>query len=401
MRNFWLVARHEYSQMVIRRSFIILTLAIPAAFIGLIAIAILIEVMGESRLPVGYVDHSGLLDEQVQFTLPDADDAIEIRAYEDEAIALADLEADQIQALFVFPADYPASLVTDIYYQESPPPGSVWGDFDDFVRANLVAGLPPETQSRLLEGPQITVNELSSGREFSDSEAVNIIVPLIASFIFLFATMSASGSLLGVVADEKENRTMEVMLTSVTPGQMLSGKAVGLLAGSLTQLLIYLVIGVIGIKVASAYIPELQAFSVPISYLVLVVSFFLPAYCLIAGVMVAIGGAVTERQQGQQIGGMLNLVFMFPLFALPLIFTNPGSVFVTALTLFPPTAFMTVLLRWGLGSVPIWQVILSWVLLVGSAFFMIWAAIRIFRAGMLQYGQPLKLKAALAALRSQ
>jgi ABC-2 type transport system permease protein len=401
MRNFWLVSRHEYRKMVVRRSFILLTLAIPVALIGLMTVAILFEIMQGNDLPVGYVDHSGLLDVQVQHTLPDAKDAKEIRAYADETAGLEALEAEAIQALFVMPADYPQDTAANIYYQESPPEPRVWRDFNDFVRANLVVGLSPETQLRLLERPQMTVHDINSGRTFGEDDVINIIVPLMASFIFLFATMSASGSLLAVVADEKENRTMEVMLTSVTPGQMLSGKAVGLLAGALTQLLIYLVIGVVVIKIASAYIPELEALKVPIPYLLLVASFFLPAFALLAGVMVAIGGAVTERQQGQQISGMLNLVFLFPLFTLPLLFTYPNNAFVTFLTLFPPTSFLTVMLRWGLGSIPNWQVILSWVLLVSSAIFMMWAAVRIFRAGMLQYGRPLKLKSAVAAIRGR
>jgi ABC-2 type transport system permease protein len=68
-------------------------------------------------------------------------------------------------------------------------------------------------------------------------------------------------------------------------------------------------------------------------------------------------------------------------------------------TVFPVTSFMTISLRWGLGTVPLWQVGVGWVLLVAATIFMIWAAARVFRAGMLRYGQPLNLKSAVAAIR--
>jgi ABC-2 type transport system permease protein len=129
------------------------------------------------------------------------------------------------------------------------------------------------------------------------------------------------------------------------------------------------------------------------------VLFFLPTYALISAVMIAIGSAVTELQQGQQLAGLLNLVFLLPVFLLPLLFQNPGGPLMVFFTIFPTTSFMTISLRWGLGTVPLWQVGVGWVLLLATATFMIWAASRVFRAGMLRYGQPLTLKSAWAAVR--
>jgi ABC-2 type transport system permease protein len=90
---------------------------------------------------------------------------------------------------------------------------------------------------------------------------------------------------------------------------------------------------------------------------------------------------------------------MFPLFLVPLLLESAGSLVVTLLTLFPTTSFMTVALRWSLGTIPWWQLFASWGLLVVTTGFMIWAAGRIFRAGMLRYGQPLSFQAAVAAVR--
>jgi ABC-2 type transport system permease protein len=245
------------------------------------------------------------------------------------------------------------------------------------------------------------VRDIASGREFSENAIINVIIPIVASFFFFFATMSAAGYLLGVVADEKESRTMEIMLTTLSPGQLITGKAFGLLAASLTQLAIYIVAAVLALKVAAPYVEFLQRMIVPWSYLGLMALFFFPAYTLIAAMMVAIGGAVNEMQQAQQVAGLVNMLFMAPIFLIGTLLMNPGHPLMIFMTLFPTTSFLTISMRWGLGTVPVWQIGLSWVLLALTTILMMWAAARIFRAGMLQYGQPLRFKAVLAAFRNQ
>lgn len=400
MVNYWLVARHEYRRMVFRRSFFVLTLAVPLAMVAIITLVIFANTRSHSDLPVGYVDPTGILVAERQAALPDPEERIRLQPFANLDESLAALEAEQVQAVFVLPADYPENLATDLYYLENPPSGDAWEDFDDFLRLNLVAAYPDAVADRLYAGPEIIVYDLASGREFSDSAIINVILPFVASFFFFIATMSASGFMLQVVADEKENRTMEIILTSLTPGQLIGGKTLGLLAASLTQLGIYLITVVLGIAVAAVYVPELQAVIIPWAYLGVMGLFFFPSYALIAAIMVAIGSAMTELQQAQQIAGILNLLFMAPLLLTFLLFENPNGPAVIFMSLFPTTAFMTISLRWGLGTVPLWQLGLSWVLLISTTVFMVWAAARIFRVGMLRYGQPLNLKAAVEAIRN-
>ena len=401
MRNYWLVAKHEYRRMVFRRGFVLATILIPVGMAALIFFGYLVETYNQDDSGLGYVDNADIFDPGSQNNLPNPEDRIEITEFDDEALALAALKAGEIQAYFVFPSNYPEVLETDLHFNEDPPSSGVWREFDDFVRLNLLSTLSVEKQKRLFEGAEITVVDLNGNREFSESAIINIILPFAGTFFFLFATMMAAGYLMGVVASEKENRTMEIVISSVTPGQLIGGKAVGLLGGALTQLTVYLVAIVIALKVASPYVEMLQLVEVPWTYLGLMFAFFLPSYALIASIMIAIGGAVTESQQGQQVAGILNLFFLLPIFLLPLLFTNPGHPAIVAMTIFPPTAFLTISLRWGLGSVPIWQLGLSWVLLVMTMFVMLWIAVRIFRAGMLRYGQHLSVKGALASLRGQ
>jgi ABC-2 type transport system permease protein len=399
MRNFWLVAKNEYLRTVGRRAFLALTLGVPVLVAIMIGAMALIVQMSERDEPIGFVDQAGVVDASLHATLPDANERVQIREFPDLESGRAAVERGEIQALFVFPPGYPASLETELYYQQRPPGNNAWEDLDDLVRASMLASLPAETRERLLEGPQVTVHDLASGRTFDEGRIVDFLLPFAATFLFLFATMSASGYLLSVVSTEKENRTMEVMITTVTPMQLIGGKTLGLLAATLTQLLVYLVTAVLAVLIAARFVPELQGMQVPWTYLGIVALFFLPAYALLAGIMIAIGAAVTELQQGQQVAGLLNLLFVAPLFMMPLFLENPQHPAIVAATLFPTTSFLTVALRWGWGTVPAWQLVAGWVILVASALLAVWAAARVVRVGMLRYGQPMSVKGMVAAVR--
>lgn len=401
MRDLWLVAQNEFRRTVLRRAFLLGTLAVPLGLAALVALTIVVETSGQDLRPVGYVDQAGGLAGGEPVAWPDSAERAPIRAFPDEAAALEALEDEAIQAFFVFPSDYRQTLRTDLYYLEQPPSAEVWGQFDDFVRANLVADLPPEVQARLLAGPEVSVIDLASGRQFSEQGVINIVLPVAASFLFFITTLSASGYLLRVVADEKENRTMEVMLTSLTPLQLIGGKTLGLLGAVLTQVAIYGLASGLGLVIAGQYLPELRLVVVPWDYLGVMAVFFLPSFALLTASMVAIGGVMPDVQQGQQIVGLLNLAFMAPIFLITVLFENPSHPAVVFLTLFPTSAFLMVSLRWGLGVVPAWQLGLSWGLLAGATLLAAWAAARLFRIGMLSYGQPLSPKTIWAALRSR
>jgi ABC-2 type transport system permease protein len=128
--------------------------------------------------------------------------------------------------------------------------------------------------------------------------------------------------------------------------------------------------------------------------------FFVPTYALIAGMMIVIGSMVTETRQGQQIAGALNMLFTLPFFFIVLFFTAPNSPLATILTIFPTTAFLTIALRWSMTTIPMWEMMMGWVLVVASAIFAVWAASRIFRVGMLRFGQRLDVKSMLRAVRT-
>jgi ABC-2 type transport system permease protein len=399
MRNFWLMARHEYRKRVGTRSFLLATLGVPALIVVIMVVSILVAIGSESDLPVGYVDHAGLLDPALYAEpyLGDMDDRLGLLPYADEEAAGTALEAGEIQGFYVLPAGYPQNPQIDVYYLEEAPPR---GDFADFVRANLVARFDvPAAATWLVDGPDVTVRDAASGRELGANSFVAIILPFATAFFFFFALVGSAGYLLEVVADEKENRTMEILITSISSLQMIAGKALGLMGVALTQITLWLVAIVVGLLIAANYVAVLARIEVPWMFLVVIALYFLPAYVLIAGIMTAIGGAVTEVQQGQQISGILNLLFIAPFFFIVLIFSSPNSPLLIFLTLFPTTSFLTVVMRYGITGIPVWQMVASWMILGTTAALMLVLAARIFRLGMLRYGQRLNMHEIVATLR--
>ena len=199
--------------------------------------------------------------------------------------------------------------------------------------------------------------------------------------------------------DEKENRTIEILATSVRPTALMGGKAIGLMGVGLTQMLLWIGTGVGALIIVSQFIPVLRGFTVPWGFLGIVAAFFVPAYALIAGAMTTIGSMVTDLRQAQQISGLVNLLFTTPFFFVSLIMAEPHSPFVIGLSIFPTTSFITLMLRWAMASVPIWQLIVSWLVLVSTAGFSMWLGGRVFRMGMLRYGQRLSIKRLVDAMR--
>ncbi len=401
MRNFWLLAKHEYRKMVSKRSFLLGTLAIPFLIIVVMGLVIFVAVRGEDKRPIGYVDHAGILNETVRPPTGINDDMVPMRAFADETAAQTALAAGDIQAYYVLATDYLTTRELNRYYWQDDTDEAARSDFADFIRANLAVAQPVELQELLIDGPELTVRSLEGGREISSSNPLSFIIPFVAAFLFVFIVMGSAGYLLQVVTDEKENRTMEMMVTSVTPVQLIGGKALGLMAVSLTQLFIWLVVAAVALVIGANYIPQLQDFTVPWSSLLIIALYFFPAYALIAGMMTAIGSAVTELQQGQQIAGILNLLFIFPFFFVALIIAKPDSPILVALTLFPTTSFITIIMRWAVNVVPTWQLVASWLILVTTAVLSVYVSAKIFRVGMLRYGQSLNLRGVLAAVRSR
>ena len=398
MDKLGLIAKQEYSKRVRKKSFLIGTLLIPVMFGIIIGVTIFVIDRDRNTTPFGFVDYSGVMSLD---TTPNRGkrDSINIIAFPTEEQARTALTEGDIQAFHVIPKDFLNSHKVDLYYWDKYPDTEILNAFDDAVRKNLLPQGPDLCQNRIINGTQLTIVSADGKRSFNqDVGFIAVLFPIVIAMFFFFAVMGTSGYFLQAITDEKENRTMEIMITSLSPFQLISGKSIGLLGVALTQISIWLSSILFIWSIVLKIYPELQGVKLPWDILLVFFVFFFPSFALIGGMMTAIGGIVTELQEGQQISGILNLLFTFPLFLMALVFANPDSPFLVFLSFFPTTSFLTITLRWGFTVIPFWQISLSWMILVVSGAFTVWGASHIFRFGMLQYGQRLSLNAIITSV---
>jgi ABC-2 type transport system permease protein len=192
--------------------------------------------------------------------------------------------------------------------------------------------------------------------------------------------------------EEKENRTMEIVVTSVSTDEMMAGKVVGNLAVGLTELLVWIGFGMATLFFLRANPAQVGNFNLDPGYLILSFVILLPAFVMVAGLMAAAGVTATDTREAQQIAGMFTLPVVVPFWLIVPLMESPNSPLSVGLSIFPLTAPISLTMRAAFTDVPAWQIALSLGLLVVCAVGAIWLAARVFRLGMLRYGKRLSLR---------
>ncbi len=392
MNKMLLVARREYIFNLKRRSFLFAVFGVPVFTFIVWALVFLVMSDSDNSLGAntvfGYVDNSGILATPV--TLPDAPQQFE--PFADQTAARTALDAKTISAYFVLPENYLKSGEVQSYSYDSVPQ-ALQDAFKAFLVANLSRGLNMEFPiERIQEPVTLTIQPMDSGRTLTEANLPALIfIPLIFSFVFLMSSNVTSGFLMGGIVEERANRIMEILITSITPMQLLMGKILGLGALGLTQLVIWGGAGVILISVGQQF-PFLNGIGFPIDMMVVFVVFFIVSYFLLASLMAGIGAVVGSEQESRQFASLISLILVIPFFFLATFINDPNSPIALALSFIPFTSPITILLRMGFGSVPMWQLALSLVILLLTTLFIIWASARVFRWGLLLHGKRMSIR---------
>lgn len=388
------VAVHEYRRNVFKRSFLLALCSVPAMLVMIVGIGVVMESRGVKDTPVGYVDHAGLFARPVAPPLSGSGRAVQLVAFPSEPEARAALDAGEVQAYYVVAADYDQTRDVDLFYVR-PPGSNAVRQFYDFVRINLLADQPSGLARRALQaGDRVTVTSLDGKRQVpSGGPTFGILMPLVIGLVFVFLLLMSSGYLMQAVAEEKENRTMEVLATSVSPLQFIGGKVLGIVGVGLTQLAAWIVVGAAVLAVSRwAGSSWLQDPSLDWQPILAAVALAVPAFVLAAALMTATGATVTASQESQGAGIVFALLHIAPLYLAGMVISAPHSPLSIALSLLPFTALLTVVLRNLFASVPAWQVAASVAVQTVCALAAIWLASRAFRLGMLRYGQRIRLR---------
>ena len=405
MNKIWLVAKQEYLRHVLRKRFLFILLGLPLFFVFIGGMGFIVGLMQIDRTPIALVDEAGYLRDEIQQYQQEHsqnsiwDDApIVFPASSDEAEQ--DLDQEKIKAYFVIPADYQAGDPIELFANQDPG-WDTKSAINDLLQERLLRDAPVALRTRIMQGPALTIHSVESEKQQSSQEWYTILIPIFSGILFVVVVNTSGGYLLRAVVEEKENRTMEIMLTSLSPNQMMTGKIVGNLSVGLTQLLFWFGIPMAGYLIISPVLLQNLHFGVEPQFIILTLLTLIPAFVLVAALMAALGATVTETQEAQQVAGLFTLPIVAPYWFMSLIMANPNSVFSIVLSLFPLTAPVTLPLRAVFTDVPVWQSTLSIALLILSAVAAVMMTGRVFRLGMLRYGKKLSLKEVIRGLRKQ
>jgi len=384
------VALYEYRRNVFKKSFLFTLLSIPLMVAFGVIMGFVLTSLKNNDLPVGYIDQAHVLDKAIQAPVSDQVELVDFIPFQSEDVARASLEAQEIQAYYIIPADYRETRHIEIVYAKKPGENANI-QWYDFLQINLLSDHPTEIAYRIASGTDVTVRSLDGKRTLANSgPTFGNFMPIFISLAFLALILMSSGFLMGAVAEEKENRTMEIVVTSVSPLQLIGGKLLGVVAIGLTLLVTWGLIVVLGIFAARLMgIGWFQDLGMDWSVVLATAAIAAPAYVLVAALMITIGTMVTTTQEGQSFSSIFIIFHMIPLYVAFAFVDNPDGSLAVILSLLPFTSLMTIAMRNLFFSVPGWQIALSVFIQTASALGAIWLASRAFRLGMLRYGQRL------------
>ncbi len=234
----------------------------------------------------------------------------------------------------------------------------------------------------------------SGGKE----TAHNFLLTFFSSFVFIMLLMMmilySGGMLIRNLVEEKSNRLIEILISSCTPNELLSGKILGLSALGLTQIIIW---AVIGITLAGSSTVPIEAFNNVIPILI----YFILGFVFYTSLFVGIGSVVTSEQEAQQITTYLSLLLVLPIiFVLPAL-ENPDALYIKILSYIPFTLPSFMMLRLNISPVPYWEMLSTILIMIISIYLMIEISGKIFKIGILSFGKRPTLKELIQWLKEK
>ncbi len=404
-----IVARHEFLKTIRRKEFLFMTFIFPLFLAGVAIIPSLLA----SNTPaedqrVGYIDMTGSFDFPESLTnegfsvgpLDVETSTITFIKYEESSEAGEDMQSGKISSYLIVPADFLETGVIELYTSEkgmSAPGFELSAELSNIAVDSLLKDNVDEAVLERVKNPiNLKLYNVGDDGESSEQGIAEILtdfgLPFITAFLLFFSIFSSSGYLLRGVAEEKENRIMEVLLSSTTPTELLTGKVMGLGAVGLLQIVIWLSVIVLG-----------SGYALPVKVepmlLFLALIYFLLGFLFFAGMMAGIGAVTGSLQESQQVAGIFTFAATFPLVFMQLILTKPDSPLAVFLSLFPFTSSVSMLFRIGASKVPFYQIAASLFILFVSIYAVITISSRLFRVYLLMYGKRPGVKEILKNIR--
>ncbi len=401
------VARFELLSVVRRWSYLLATFGLPL-FLGALSGTVLgaqtwfLSQRASEPSVFGLVDEAGVVDRSL-FEERDARRVWEARAaevvlYVDEAVAFRDLESGELRALYVVQRDYLQSGELLAIQSEKTPLLSMHGTniepaLRSLLRRSLLEGqIGADVEKRVLAPAVFKRSRLGpDGRKVSEvDDALDLLmrttIPLFLGVLLLTALLSASGYLVQTVATDKESKIVEVLLSSVTPEEILAGKLFGLGAAGLVQfsawtsMVVFLALSTSAALAAMVSVPWLALAISPV--------LFVLGYLFLGSLMLATAALGANAAESQKLTMGWAMLAIVPLMVLVVLLEQPHGVLGQLMTWIPFTSPLTVVIRLAVdpGGIAWWEIAGAVAILTLSTWLAIRIGARLFRVGFLLTG---------------
>ena len=434
MEHFSIITTREYLNKIGNKSFILMTLLLPIILAGLtFLISFLTSINNDSSKTISVVDNSGYIYQK----LDSSDDIIYdliIDSSLDDAKEISRNNSDY-GLLYITDFDTPEEIAESIVFiSEDSPSLSIINRVESQLETILT-----NENFRLIG---IDVNEINSStiyinlfQESFDGEEttridglVKLIFGFFLGFLLYFFIFVYGSMIMMSVMEEKTNRIIEIIISSVKPFHLMTGKIIGVSLAALTQVLIwgamffvfsYIFSIVFGIStsyntgdlilsaegntgLSSFSLEMISAFmNLPLTNIFIAfIMYFLGGYFLYASIFAAIGAAIDNQADAQQFMMPITLLVIIALYVgILTVPEDPNGIVAQIFSYFPFTSPIVMLMRIPNG-VPIYEQIISITILFSSVVFMIWIAAKVYRIGILMYGKKLTYGEIIKWLRS-
>lgn len=401
MRKIWRVFKYEFLSVVSRRSFIlglILVPLIPTIILGLVGLLKpkdspdLMETIAEevsNPTPYGIVDDSGLINHYPDWVMG------QLIPVDDESLARQETQAGNLEGFYVISKDYietgdvllvkpEVSMVGEMKYNAI---------FEELIRYNLVDG-DNALYAKLVNNMSVTTEylDIEQADTRDQDDPITFMVPFMISFFFYMLVIINSSLMLNSVAKEKENRTMEILLSSAEPVDIFGGKILARGLASLIQTAVWLATILLLAWLTNRTLNLPFKLEIPTAVFTWGIPYFVLGFMLYGSLMAGLGAMVPNTREGGQFSLILSMPLILAYLSLGEFVANPNSAVTMFLSLFPLTSTIVMPTRLAIGAVPVWQLIVALLLLVLTVWLVVRGAANLFSSQNLLSGQKINLK---------
>lgn len=403
-----MIAKYEFLKTVKRKEFILMTLGFPLFFILIILVPLMLTGLSSPEdLTLGYIDRTN------SFEFPDEirergsmifsneipgttnnqdfddldngkDQIIKFIQYSDVAAAKKDVVSGILSGHLIIPEDYIKTGIVESYVMGKGT-DIPHEELSELMVNNLLQDKVDEDTLQRVKDPitfkRFSIETTGEVNEKGISDLLeDFALPYMIGILLLISIFTSSGYLLQSVAEEKESRIIEIILSSVTPMELLTGKILGLGSVGLLQIAIWLSVGFSGL---------IYVFAISINPFLLILSlaYFVLGFLLFASMMGAVGAISGSMRESQQLIPIFTFPAIAPMLFMQVLITEPDGMLSMFFSMFPLTSPVAMLIRMGVSDVPLYQIVVSLLILMVSVYFVILASARLFRVGLLMYGK--------------